>query len=343
MRGLPVQAGLEPNRLQILAVGPQIAVYVNGEPALFTTDPNFDERYKSGLFDLVVCNLGDTRMEVRWDNLRIWDISGLQLPAAEAAPTAPCLIAYPDKEKEGDIYVQDCDGSHRRRLTEHRGSPHEPAWSPDGQRLVFNAKFAKLGQEESTPSSIYIINADGSNLTRLTPPEGPVGDFFPTWSPDGSRIAFQRSADIFTIRPDGSDLVRVLYHRDLSGAGDPEMYAGVPVWSPDSRRIAFVTFPADSAMEPPPPGPYEYRFYVVNADGTGLIQLASFKLEVPQWMWRYIVWSPDGRQVAFEVTVDANGTMRHYQMNADGSGQPAEIESIPESWFPWHWPQWREE
>jgi hypothetical protein len=80
MQGTPARAGFEPNRLQILAVGPQIAVYVNGELALFATDPDYDERYKSGPFDLVVCNQSDTPLEVRWDNLKIWDISALPLP-----------------------------------------------------------------------------------------------------------------------------------------------------------------------------------------------------------------------------------------------------------------------
>ena len=52
-------------------------LYVNGEPALFTTDPDFDERYASGDFALLVCNFADTPLEARWDNLRIWDISDL--------------------------------------------------------------------------------------------------------------------------------------------------------------------------------------------------------------------------------------------------------------------------
>jgi hypothetical protein len=80
MRGLPVKGGFETNHLLIVAVGLQVALYVSGEPALFATDPNFDERYKSGPFELVVCNFADTPLEVRWDNLRIWDISDLPLP-----------------------------------------------------------------------------------------------------------------------------------------------------------------------------------------------------------------------------------------------------------------------
>jgi hypothetical protein len=95
MQGLPVRAGFEPNRLQILAVGPRIAVYVNGELALFATDPDYDERYKSGPFDLVVCNQSDTPLEARWDNLKIWDISDLAPPSAQPAPTVHPAPAPP--------------------------------------------------------------------------------------------------------------------------------------------------------------------------------------------------------------------------------------------------------
>jgi hypothetical protein len=77
LRGLPMQAGLETNRLQIVAVGPQFAVYVNGEPALFATDRYFDEQYSGGWIRLKNCNESDTPREVRFDNLRIWDISDL--------------------------------------------------------------------------------------------------------------------------------------------------------------------------------------------------------------------------------------------------------------------------
>jgi hypothetical protein len=74
-RGLPVLGGFETNRLQIIAVGPKIALYVNGEPALLAADPNPDERYASGDAGLNLCSYSDTSAEARWDNLRVWDIS----------------------------------------------------------------------------------------------------------------------------------------------------------------------------------------------------------------------------------------------------------------------------
>jgi hypothetical protein len=85
MRGLPIRGELETNHVKIVAVGPQIALYVNGEPALFGTEPYFDEQHADGgEVSLTVCNSADTPLEARWDNLKIWDISDLSLPSTEA-------------------------------------------------------------------------------------------------------------------------------------------------------------------------------------------------------------------------------------------------------------------
>ena len=263
-------------------------------------------------------------------------------PASAAAPAAQCRIAYSEKTGTNinDIYVTDCDGSNLRRVTEGRISTgHEPAWSPDGQRLVFdenqNLEF------DTVPAYLYIINADGTNRTQIVAPDGTAEGDFPVWSPDGSRIAWKYGCEIMTIRPDGSGMVTVLDHRELSGAGDPEMCANRPMWSPDSQRFAFTTFPLAAHHDPTIPGPYESRFYVVNADGTGLTELASFQLAYPRLGGVAdvnVFWLPNGRQVALEVSEGER--TRRYQMNADGSGEMVEIDSIPESWRPWYWPQW---
>ena len=57
-----------------------------------------------------------------------------------------------------------------------------PSWSADGLRIAFNAG-------SPTDSDIYLIDADGSGLTKITDDAG--GNFYPTWSPDGSRLGFQ--------------------------------------------------------------------------------------------------------------------------------------------------------
>jgi hypothetical protein len=73
-QGPAIQPGLnQTNSLQIVAKGPQIAVVVNGEPLALIRD----ERLSRGSITLPVCNSGDTPLEVRFDNIEIWDISDL--------------------------------------------------------------------------------------------------------------------------------------------------------------------------------------------------------------------------------------------------------------------------
>ena len=76
-QGFPVRGELGTNRLQLVFVGPQVAIYVNGEPVLFGIDPYYTEGYAGSPVRLSVCNFADTPLEARWDNLRIWDISDL--------------------------------------------------------------------------------------------------------------------------------------------------------------------------------------------------------------------------------------------------------------------------
>ncbi len=96
------------------------------------------------------------------------------------------------------------------------GSESDPAWSPDGTRIAF-VWWTQAG------SGLYVMNDDGTGLTRLTDPL--VGAQSPSWSPDASRIAFAGStpryrSGLFTVRPDGTGL-SLLYHV-RPGVQDPD-------------------------------------------------------------------------------------------------------------------------
>lgn len=92
------------------------------------------------------------------------------------------------------------------------------AWSPDGRKIAFVSY--RDGNME-----IYVMNADGSGVTRLT--NHPGSDAHPAWSPDGRKIAFQSDRDgnseIYVMNADGSGVTRLTYS---------PAYDGEPAWSP---------------------------------------------------------------------------------------------------------------
>lgn len=76
----------------------------------------------------------------------------------------------------------DADGSNVIRLTNHPADDYDPAWSPDGTKIVFHS-HRHLGA-----ARIFVMDVDGSNPTRLTSPDW--DDWSPQWSPDGGQIIF---------------------------------------------------------------------------------------------------------------------------------------------------------
>ena len=127
-----------------------------------------------------------------------------------------------------------------------------PSWSPDGQRIVFS-RYA-----EGDHNALFVVDHDGGNLHQITPPTLAAG--YGEWSPDGSRILFWtpnfasgggRAKDIYTIRPDGSDVHR-LTSDGLSSAAS---------WTADGR-ILFAKNVVD------PGGARGVSFWTMDADGT---------------------------------------------------------------------------
>lgn len=90
------------------------------------------------------------------------------------------------------------------------------SWSPDGSKLLFHGRGVGMNR-----SAVYTVNSDASNLTRLSSVNNgiyrDVDDMFPSWSPDGSKIAFTRSAR-FT-RGDGVEYLGqgMLFEMDANG------------------------------------------------------------------------------------------------------------------------------
>ena len=182
-----------------------------------------------------------------------------------------------------ELVVTDANGGHLRSLVwfgPWRGDPQIPAWSPDGKRLVFLERSDNGGN--CSCRTLYVVNADGTGLHRLTPPSIAPGDKI-DWSPDGSTILFRThpgedlngssglGANLYTIHPDGTGL-RQLTHLDPSDRLVPGSY------SPEGTSIVFGTSAgAAGGMLP--------DVFVMKADGTDLRQLTKTRNFETQADW----------------------------------------------------------
>lgn len=176
----------------------------------------------------------------------------------------------------------------------------------------YNGKIVFSSDRHGSGLSIWTMNPDGSNPTRLTDEKSRtdlpsfihIYDDRPAWSPDATKIAFVSNRDnagfIYTINADGTNLQR-LTDRDFGG----------PTWSPDGKKIALVVSRFPWGLDKP-----SSDIYVINSDGTGLTKLISDSGENLGF-----TWSPDGKQLAFASTRDPDGRSRIWVMNSDGSNQ----------------------
>ena len=152
---------------------------------------------------------------------------------------------------------------------------------------------AGIGQAvTSSGEGAWVVGA----IRRLT--NDSDWDWKPSWSPDGTQIAFQSSRDgnyeIYVMDSDGSNPRRLTDHP----AED-----WFPSWSPDGRHIAYVSG-RDS----------NYAIYAIGSDGSNPRNLTN-----DSYRHYYPSWSPDGRHIAF-VTM-RNNKAAIYVMDSDGSNR----------------------
>ena len=104
-----------------------------------------------------------------------------------------------------DLYLMDADGKNPRRLTTDPGNEGEPAWTPDGSRIVY-AATPKAGQPQ-----LYSLRPDGNTPDALT--AGPGGNHSPAVSADGRTVAFVSTRDgnqeIYLMPAEGGEARRI--------------------------------------------------------------------------------------------------------------------------------------
>ena len=157
------------------------------------------------------------------------------------------LFTYRGGPSRSEVWTAGADGSSPRRLAAGSG----PVWSAQG--LI--AYFSDGGQPGA--NDIWVIDPDVTDPVNVT--NSPDDEFTPSWSPDGSRLAFDRgtaqfsSNDVVVARPDGSDQVTLV--------GDP-VTGGAPVWSPDGSLIESPHFDAQE-------GENELEVFDTSGQGPG--------------------------------------------------------------------------
>ena len=194
------------------------------------------------------------------------------------------------------LYLMKSDGSNQRRLIvsediEVVGYPCsfivDPAWSPDGSKIVFSAGWALPPVEPSIVSDLFILELATGILSQFT--NGPYSgmwpdidtDSSPSWSPDGDKVVYVSK------KPGGGIKVK-----NISGSEYSVFYTSYLLnveWSP---RVDFFTFSNGGG------GPNIYILPVQSETGIPIGE--------PVWLTYGLVpsWSPDGTKIAFFYDFD---------------------------------------
>jgi TolB protein len=182
-------------------------------------------------------------------------------------------------------------------------------WSLSGVALVVSVLALAASAQAAYPGAngkiafqsnsagnfdIFTMNADGSASTLVH--GSTSADQSPSWSPDGTKIAFALGTSIYTVNANGSGLTSV----GTDGQN--------PTWSPDGTKIAF-NANADGDQD----------IFTKNADGSGILIPITSNTSTDE----NPSWSPDGTKIAYQNNGD--GDYDIYTSNSDGSLMPANI------------------
>ncbi|MBU6320683.1 MAG: M28 family peptidase [Alphaproteobacteria bacterium] len=207
-----------------------------------------------------------------------------------------------DYDPTYDIQEFDLKTNRYRNLTRTPGYDAEGAYSPDGSRIVFASNRSAYGRRLTTkekeqleldPSyfmDVYVMNADGSGVRRLTDTPGYDGGTF--WSPDGSKIIWRRfsedgaRAEVFTMNADGSDQRKITQIGAMSWA---------PIFHPSGDYIIFSTNKL---------GFSNFELYLVDTDG----RREPVRVTTREGFDGLPMFHPDGKRLSWTSNATGNAT-----------------------------------
>jgi Tol biopolymer transport system component len=206
-------------------------------------------------------------------------------PARARPETLTVRGKVKDKDRDSTVYAQQLVITATPALTGTIAFVSDPDWIPH----------------------IYAMNADGSGIRQLTALDGISPYDVVAWSPDGTRLAFEKHAEafnslspaeIYTMNADGSGVTR--------RTTTPTPFSSAnPAWSPDGLKMAFATNRDGSD---------NWEIYVLTL-ATGAVQRLTNHAD---WDMRPS-WSPDGTRIAFTRYSPTTGASGIHTIRADGT------------------------
>ncbi len=230
-----------------------------------------------------------------------------------------------DYDETMDIFTADLDGKNLTQVTKERGYDAEGAFSPTGDEIVFCSTRSAFEEVEASPETkarrekdpayfgeIYRMDADGSNVVRLT--NAPGYDGGPFFSPGGSRICWRRfdesgmNADIFTMDRAGGTVMRITDFGCMSWA---------PFYHPSERYLIFTANKL---------GFENFELFIVDTQG----KKEPVRVTHTSGFDGLPVFSPDGSKLAWTSNRTADGKSQIFMANWSHAAALKALENAPE-------------
>ncbi|MBN2693268.1 PD40 domain-containing protein [bacterium] len=257
--------------------------FFTGQRSVFQTKIAFIKKVK-GKKQLFIMNLDGTEKRAITSN------GSINMLPSWVGTTAIVYTSY--KDGAPNLYLQNIYSGQTKKLSSRDGINSGGVASPDKKTVALT--LTKDGNSE-----IYLIAVeDGKIIKRLTNDQ--AIDTSPSWSPDGSKLAFVSSRNfdphIFIMNKDGSDIKRVTFQGN---------YNQTPKWSPKGDRVLFTARDERNKFD---------IFYIDLNQENKIVRLTQDdgNNEEPSW-------SPDGEYIVFTST--RTGSSQIYIMDKDGNNQ----------------------
>jgi Tol biopolymer transport system component/DNA-binding winged helix-turn-helix (wHTH) protein len=197
------------------------------------------------------------------------------------SPDGKSILYVSDIDGNFEIYTKVLSTGETKRLTDNPGHESFPTYSPDGTQIIFNS------DREKENNDVYLMNADGSDVRKIT--DGAGWDASPpnNWSPDGTQVLLQSDRGgyeniyLMNIEP-------FVPRRVADIENDRPVFAS---YSSDGKQIAYQLSVGESESE--------IRIYDTNTKADRFVFKANLRESLPSF-------SPDGSKILFQQRIDEN-------------------------------------